>query len=126
MSDLRAVNSRLRQVVADKDELIGLQERLLAAERERSQLQDTLVAGQVEQIEKQGEMLRSQAGQIEAQAELIKRLQDEVAELKRRLGTDSTNSSSPPSKDSIAAKARQKAARQVSQRQRSAERKPGG
>lgn len=126
MSDLRAVNARLRQVVADKDELIAVHEQLLAAERERSQIQDALVSGQAAQIAKQDEILRVQAAQIETQAELIKRLSDEVAELKRRLDTDSTNSSSPPSKDSIAAKARQKTARQVSQRQRSADRKPGG
>jgi hypothetical protein len=105
VSDLRAVNARLRQVVADKDELIVMQERLLSAERERSQIQDALVAGQSEQIEKQDEIMRVRAGQIEVQAELIKLLQDEVAELKRRLGSDSTDSSSPPSKDSIAAKA---------------------
>ena len=102
MSDLRAVNARLRQVVADKDELIAMQERLLSAERERSQIQDALVAGQSAQIEKQDEILRVQAGQIEVQAELIKRLQDEVAELKRHVGSDSTDSSLPASKDSVA------------------------
>jgi hypothetical protein len=51
-------------------------------------------------------------------------LESDVAELQRRLGMDSSNSSTPPSKDSIAAKGRQRAAR--SSRQRSAERKPGG
>jgi len=35
-----------------------MQERLLSAERERSQIQDALVAGQSEQIEKQDEILR--------------------------------------------------------------------
>ena len=52
----------MRQVVADKDELIAMQERLLFAERERSQIQDALVAGQSAQIEKQDEILRVQPG----------------------------------------------------------------
>jgi transposase len=48
----------------------------------------------------------------------------ENAELRRCLGRDSTNSSSPPSKDSIAAKAKRRADR--SSRVRSKDRKPGG
>lgn len=55
---------------------------------------------------------------------MIKRLQDEMAELKRQLGTHSGNSSTPPSKDSIAAKAKRRADR--SSRVRSKDRKPGG
>ena len=47
-----------------------------------------------------------------------------IAELEARLGRDSTNSSQPPSADSIAAKARRRADR--SSRERSADRKPGG
>jgi len=39
VSDLRAVYARLRQMVADKDELIALQKRLLATERDWSQIQ---------------------------------------------------------------------------------------
>jgi hypothetical protein len=46
------------------------------------------------------------------------------AELRRRLGINSTNSSTPPSKGSIGAKAARRANR--SSRQRSADRKPGG
>jgi transposase len=49
-----------------------------------------------------------------------------LAELERRVGVDSGNSGTPPSKDSIAAKARRRAQRQVSQRERSKEREPGG
>lgn len=52
------------------------------------------------------------------------KLRAENAELKRRLGQDSSNSSVPPSKDSIAAKAKRRADR--SSRVRSADRKPGG
>lgn len=48
----------------------------------------------------------------------------EVAELRRQLGRDSTNSGQPSSKDSIAAKARRKAG--LSSRERSKDRKPGG
>lgn len=51
-------------------------------------------------------------------------LRAENAELKRRLGQNSSNSSVPPSRDSIAAKAKRRADR--SSRVRSAERKPGG
>jgi hypothetical protein len=103
VSDLGAVNARLRQVVAGKDELIANQ--------------SALIAGQGEQLAAQGEQLASQA-------ELIKLLQEELAELRRRLGRDPSNSSTPSSKDSIAAKAKKKADR--SSRVRSKDRKPGG
>jgi transposase len=54
-------------------------------------------------------------------------LEAELAKLAAQAGRDSTNSSTPPSKDSIAAKARQKAERRnASQRERSPARKPGG
>jgi hypothetical protein len=66
-----------------------------------------------------------EAGQAR-QAELIRRLELRVAELERRAGMDSRNSSTPPSKESLAAKARRKAARRASQRERSKERRPGG
>jgi Family of unknown function (DUF6444) len=54
----------------------------------------------------------------------VEALEVENAELKRRLGMNSSNSSTPPSKDSIAAKAARQAQR--SSRQRRADRKPGG
>lgn len=47
-----------------------------------------------------------------------------IAELEAALGSDSTNSSTPPSRDSLAAQARRRAQR--SQRVRSKDRKPGG
>ncbi|MGH3721548.1 MAG: hypothetical protein ACRDRI_22415 [Pseudonocardiaceae bacterium] len=50
-------------------------------------------------------------------------LEAENAELRRRLGMNSSNFSTPPSKDSIAAKARRRADR--SSRERSQDRKPG-
>ena len=51
-------------------------------------------------------------------------LRAEIAALRRKLGVDSTNSSTPPSKDSLAAQGKRKAQR--SQRVRSQERRPGG
>ncbi len=54
----------------------------------------------------------------------VETLEAENAELRRRVGMSSANSSSPPSKDSIAAKAKRRADR--SSRERSADRKPGG
>ncbi|MGH3802140.1 MAG: IS66 family transposase [Pseudonocardiaceae bacterium] len=54
----------------------------------------------------------------------LERAQARIAELEARLGRDSTNSSSPPSADSIAANAKRRADR--SSRERSKERKPGG
>jgi len=66
-----------------------------------------------------------EAGQAR-QAEVIRRLELRVAELERRVRMDSGNSSLPPSKESLAARARQKAARRASLRERSSTRKPGG
>lgn len=66
-----------------------------------------------------------EAGQAR-QAELIRRLELRVAELERRVRMDSGNSSTPPSKEPLGAKARLKAARRASLRERSAQRKPGG
>jgi hypothetical protein len=114
VSDLRAVNARLRQVVADKDELIVAQSEQLSNQDERLKLQAKQVDTQADQIDTQGELLA-------AQAELIKRLQEEMAELRRQLAKNSSNSSTPPSKDSIAAKAKRRADR--SSRVRSKDRK---
>ena len=54
----------------------------------------------------------------------VETLEAENGELRRRLGMNSTNSSVPPSKDSIEAKAKRRADR--SSRERSKDRKPGG
>lgn len=54
----------------------------------------------------------------------LERARTRIAELEARLGRDSTNSSIPPSADSIAAKAKRRADR--SSRERSPDRKPGG
>jgi transposase len=54
----------------------------------------------------------------------VETLEAENAELRRRLGMNSTNSSVPPSKDSIEAKAKRRADR--SSRERSKDRNPVG
>lgn len=54
----------------------------------------------------------------------LERAHARIAELEARLGCDSTDSSTPLSKDSIAAKAKRRADR--SSRERSADREPGG
>jgi transposase len=71
-------------------------------------------------------MLRAELG---AERELRRRLELKLAELERRLGSDSTTSGTPPSKDPIGAHERRKAeqkARQSSERERRADRKRGG
>jgi hypothetical protein len=103
VSDLRAVNARLRQVVADKDELIASQ--------------DTLIRLQRDQLAGQDELLTEQA-------RLIALVEEQNAQLRRQVGLDSTNSSMPPSADPIRAKAKRHQAN--SQRERSPDRKPGG
>lgn len=49
--------------------------------------------------------LRSLVGRLTARLDAV---EAENAELRRQIGTDSTNSSVPPSKDSIAAKAKRR------------------
>ncbi len=95
---LRAANARLREVVQAKDTEIAA-------------LRAAVEAG---------------AAALARQGRLVRDLELRVAELERRLRMDSGNSSVPPSKDDIAAKARRKAALRASQRERSRDRKPGG
>jgi transposase len=90
-----------------------------------------LIRAQGEQLANQAEMIRLQSDRMQAQDQLIasqdavsEQLLAEIAELKRRLSMDSSNSSTPPSADSIAAKAKRRQAN--SQRERSKDRKPGG
>jgi uncharacterized protein DUF6444 len=65
--------------------------------------------------------LRSLVGRLTARLDAV---EAENAELRRRLGMNSANSATPPSKDSIAAKAKRRADR--SSRVRSKDRNPGG
>ena len=67
--------------------------------------------------------------ELDAALERYRRLELRVAELERRLGQDSTDSGTPPSKESIAARERRKAGRrqrQESERERRQDRKRGG
>ena len=72
-------------------------------------------------------MLRAE---LAAQLERYRRLELRVAELERRLGSDSTNSGIPPSKDPIGARERRRAGRkrerQSSERDRREDRRRGG
>lgn len=102
LAALRAANARLREVNA----------RLRAV----AEAKDTEIAALRAALE---------AGQA-CQAEVVRRLELRVTELERRAGMDSGNSSTPPSKESPAAKARRKAAQRASQRERSKQRRPGG
>jgi len=67
--------------------------------------------------------------ELASEQELRRRLELKVAELERRLGSDSTTSGTPSSKDPIGARERRKAerkARQESERDRRPDRKRGG
>jgi len=67
--------------------------------------------------------------ELAAERESRNRVELRVAELERQLGTDSTNSGTPPSGESIGARERRKAerkARQVSERERREDRGRGG
>jgi hypothetical protein len=68
------------------------------------------------------------AGLVAVLADRVDVLEAENAEPRRRLGMNSGNSSTPPSKEPIAAKAGRKAKRSAdrSSRERSKDRKPGG
>lgn len=111
------MNARLRQVVADKDELIASQDTLIRLQRDQLAGKDELLAGKDELLAGKDELLAEQV-------RLIALVEEQNAELKRRLGLDSTNSSTPPSADSIAVKAKRRKAN--SERERSRDRKPGG
>lgn len=80
----------------------------------------------VEAKDAENAMLRAE---LEAQLERYRRLELRVAELERRLGSDSTTSGTPPSKDPIGTRERRQAerkARQSSERDRRADRRRGG
>jgi len=67
------------------------------------------------------------AGLVAVLADRVGALEAENAELRRRLGMNAGNSSTPPSREPIAAKAARKAKRSAdrSSRERSPDRKPG-
>ena len=71
----------------------------------------------------------AEIGLLRAERELRKRLELQVADLRRRLGMDSTDSGTPTSGESIEARERRKAKRgnrQQSERERRKDRKRGG
>ena len=68
--------------------------------------------------------LVAENGELRSLVEGLAAVEAELVVVKRQWGRDSSNSSTPPSKDSLAAKAKQRAER--SSRERSKDRKPGG
>jgi transposase len=72
--------------------------------------------------------LAGMRAELEAERELVRRLELRVAELERRLRMDSSDSGMPSSKEPLGAKERRRAERrgQQSERERRADRKPGG
>ncbi len=100
------------------DELAGAGDELAALRAANARLRRVVEA-------KDTEIAALEAGQAR-QAELIRKLELRVAELERRARVDSGNSSTPPSREPLAARERRKAARRASQRERSKERRPGG
>lgn len=84
------------------------------------------VSGQAERIaELEAENARLRA-LVEAQAAIIEELRAEVAELKRRLGKSSQNSSLPPSRDDEATRSSRRERREAARAERKAARKQGG
>jgi len=98
------VNARLREVIAGQATLLTAQE--------------ARIGMQARQIATQGELIAAQAAQLETLGELVEALQAQIAELERRLGMDSSNSSTPPSKDRPGAATRQRGRRGGSGRER--------
>lgn len=66
------------------------------------------------------------AALVEAQAATIEQLRERVAELERRLGKSSQNSSLPPSSDDEATRASRQQRREAARKERKATRKRGG
>ena len=89
-----------------------------------------LLAGLRAVIEAKDTEIAVLGAELAAERELRRRLELKVAELERRLGSDSTTSGTAPSKDPIAARERRKAERkkerQSSERERREDRKRGG
>jgi hypothetical protein len=122
-----AAEARIEELAAEQaaawvanEELAATNERLAAAnERLRR-----VVAGAAECHEAELGAVRAERDQARTR---LGELELEVADLRRRLSMDSTNSSVPPSKEPIAAKEKRKAERrEASERVRSKDRKPGG
>ncbi len=89
-----------------------------------------VIAAKDEQIEALTARLEMALAALEGEREQRRRLELRTAELERRLSMDSSDSGTPSSKEGIGAKAarkaREKKGRQVSERERSKDRKRGG
>jgi transposase len=120
VSDPREVNARLRELVAQLAEQGTARDNMI-------RLQADQLAGQKELIGTQRQLIDGLTAELEQVSRVVESLEAELVKLRAQVGKDSTNSSVPPSQDSIEAKAKRRAERRdTSQRERSAERRPGG
>lgn len=112
------------------DSSASLEPRLAAAEARIEQFAEAngRLAATNERLRRVIEgMAERHEAELAAERAERRRLELEVADLRRRVGMDSTNSSVAPSKEPIGAKEKRKAERRASsERVRSKERKPGG
>jgi hypothetical protein len=115
---LAAAEARIEELAAEQAAARAVNDQL-AAVNERLR---RVVADAAERHESELGAVRAERDRARKR---IEELELEVADLRRRLGQDSTNSSVPSSRESIGAKADRKA-RQASERVRSRDRKPGG
>ncbi|CAI7975023.1 hypothetical protein FRAHR75_1620008 [Frankia sp. Hr75.2] len=105
------------------DPSVSLESRLAAAEARIEEFAAT--NGRLRRVIE--DMAERHEAELEAERAERRRLELEVAELRRRVGMDSTNSSVPPSKEPVGAKEKRKAERRAaSERVRSKDRRPGG
>jgi transposase len=119
-SRLAAAEARIEEVAAGQAAAVAANERLASVnERLRQVVEDMAARHEAELGAVRSERDRARARVAE--------LELEVAELRRRVGMDSTNSSVPPSKEPIGAREKRRAERRAgSERVRSKEKKPGG
>jgi transposase len=112
----------LRLVSGESDPRGGSERELAARLRAVIEAKDTEIAA----LRSANAGLRAD---LETERELLRRLELRVAELERRVRMDSSDSGTPSSKEPIGAKERRKAQRRdrdVSERERRKDRKPGG
>ncbi|SNQ50410.1 transposase [Frankia canadensis] len=119
-SRLAAAETRIEELAAGQAASVAANERLASVnERLRRVVEDSAARHEVE--------LGAVRAERDRAVRRVEELELELAELRRRLSMDSTNSSVPPSKEPIGAREKRKAERRASsERVRSKETKPGG
>ncbi|MHB8451408.1 MAG: DUF6444 domain-containing protein [Mycobacteriales bacterium] len=104
----------------------GRQAGLVARLRALVEAKGVEIAGLHAEIAELHAVVDTARSDLAAERELRRRLELRIAELERRLGQDSSNSGTPPSKEPIGVKERRQRERQSSERERRKDRKPGG